>query len=167
MPPIEFQLPSDNGKTFQIFNFINNEFVPPTNGNYFHDISPSTGIAIAEIPDSSSEDIDAAVVAASAAFKGWSVTSAQTRASFLEAIANEIDKNIEVLARMESIDAGKTYSMALNVDMARSRDNFRFFARQLLHDSDMKTFHMHDAINYTSRVPIGIAGLIVPWNLPL
>lgn len=72
----------------------------------------------------------------------------------------------EQLARLESEDSGKTITMARTVDIDRAIKNCRFFAGAVRHDrTDCHT--MHDAINYTLRVPVGVALVITPWNLPL
>ena len=67
---------------------------------------------------------------------------------------------------MEAQDVGKTIRMARQVDIQRAISNFRFFAGQIRHD-ETGCWAMHDAVNYATREPIGICGIISPWNLPL
>jgi aminomuconate-semialdehyde/2-hydroxymuconate-6-semialdehyde dehydrogenase len=148
-------------------NFINGEFVPPRSDAYFDDINPATAEVIASIPDSDERDVDDAVRAAKAAFPTWSRTSAAERSNLLLKLAAVIEKNLDELARTESIDNGKTISLAKRLDIPRAVANFRFFATAILHQSS--DAHVMDAaaLNYTLRQPLGVAGLISPWNLPL
>jgi aminomuconate-semialdehyde/2-hydroxymuconate-6-semialdehyde dehydrogenase len=151
----------------QLANFINGAFVPPRSGNYFDDINPATAEVIAQIPDSDERDVDDAVRAAKAAFPAWSRTSAADRSNVLLKLAGLIEQNLEELARLESIDNGKTISLAKRLDIPRAVANFRFFATAILHQSS--DAHVMDAaaLNYTLRQPLGVVGLISPWNLPL
>ena len=151
----------------QIANFINGQFVPPRSGEYFDDINPATTEVIAQIPDSDERDIDDAVRAAKAAFPSWSGTPAAERSSLLLKLADLIEQNLDELARTESIDNGKTLSLAKRLDIPRAVANFRFFASAILHQASEA--HMTDAaaLNYTLRQPLGVVGLISPWNLPL
>ena len=151
----------------QIANFINGEFEPPRSGDYFDDINPATAEVIARIPDSDEGDVDDAVRAAKAAFPAWSRTPAAERSNLLLKLADLIEQNLDELARSESIDNGKTLTLAKRLDIPRAVANFRFFATAILHQSSEA--HMTDAaaLNYTLRQPLGVVGLIAPWNLPL
>jgi aminomuconate-semialdehyde/2-hydroxymuconate-6-semialdehyde dehydrogenase len=156
-----------NCASMQLANFINGAFVPPRSGAYFDDINPATAEVIAQIPDSDELDVDDAVRAAKAAFPAWSRTPAAERSNLLLKLADLIEKNLEELANLESIDNGKTLSLAKRLDIPRAVANFRFFATAILHQST--DAHVMDAaaLNYTLRQPLGVVGLISPWNLPL
>ncbi|MEO8218764.1 MAG: aldehyde dehydrogenase, partial [Acidobacteriota bacterium] len=136
-------------------------------GSYLEDINPATGEVIAEIPDSDSADVDHAVAAAREAFPAWSAKPAEERSLLLLRVAALIEENLEELAIVESTDNGKTVTLARRLDIPRAVANFRFFATAILHDSNLS--HMTDgaALNYTLHKPLGVAGLISPWNLPL
>ncbi|HEV2840070.1 MAG TPA: aldehyde dehydrogenase [Chthoniobacterales bacterium] len=151
----------------QIQNFIDGQFVEPVGGKYLDNIEPATGKPYSQVPDSDSRDVDLAVVAADKAFAEWSRTPAADRSPILLRIAELIDRDLEKLARAESIDTGKPVSLARGLDIPRAASNFRFFATAILHTESEA--HMTDgvAFNYTLRQPRGIAGLISPWNLPL
>jgi aminomuconate-semialdehyde/2-hydroxymuconate-6-semialdehyde dehydrogenase len=151
----------------QIGNFIGGAFVPPRSGAYFDDINPATTEVIAKIPDSDEGDVDDAVRAAKAALPAWSRMPAAERSSLLLKLAELIEQNLDELARCESIDNGKTLALAKRLDVPRAVANFRFFATAILHQSSEA--HMTDtaALNYTLRQPLGVVGLISPWNLPL
>src|SRR5207253_5300236 len=70
-------------------------------------------------------------------------------------------------ARLESIDSGKPIHLARLLDIPRAVANFRFFATAILHSSSDAHFTDSTALNYTLRQPLGVVGLIAPWNLPL
>src|SRR5258708_32017510 len=150
-----------------IANFINGAFVPPRSGKYLDDVNPATEEVIAAIPDSDGQDIDDAVAAAKGAFPGWSRTPAAERSRLLLKLADLIEQNLEELARLESIDNGKTLSLARRLDIPRAVLNFRFFATAILHHATEAYATDHTALNYTLRQPLGVVGLISPWNLPL
>ncbi len=152
---------------FSVFNFVENEFVPPASNSYLDDIGPATGATIARVPDSDKRDVDAAVAAAWRAFPGWSRTPAEERSRLLLRLADLIERDAEELARIESRDNGKTVKLAGTMDIPRAVANFRFFATAILHDSSEAHLTNDSALNYTLHQPVGVAGLISPWNLPL
>jgi len=151
----------------RIQNFIGGEFVEPQTGRFLDNIEPATGKAYSQVADSGKEDVDLAVVAAEKAFADWSKKPAAERSKILLRIADLIERDLEKLARAESIDTGKPLSLARSLDIPRAASNFRFFATAILHTENEA--HVTDgvAFNYTLRQPRGIAGLISPWNLPL
>lgn len=157
----------------ELTNFINGRFVPPSSGAWLQNIEPATGSAIGRIADSGPADIAAAVDAALAAFPAWSATPVERRERLLHRIADLIERDAEALARAESIDTGKPLRLARQMDIPRAAANFRFFAgaarhwRSECHRSDFPTDHGLAALNYTLRQPLGVVGLISPWNLPL
>lgn len=148
-------------------NFIGGAFVPPASGRYIDDVAPATEEVIARIPDSGGADVDAAVEAASAAFDGWRKTPAADRSAVLLRLAGLIERELEPLARLESLDNGKPVALARRLDIPRAVQNFRFFATAILHEESRAFATDARALNYTLRQPIGVAGLISPWNLPL
>jgi len=151
----------------KIQNYINGELIPPVSNQYFDNINPATGNVYSYIPDSDERDVELAVVAASNAFPKWSGFSAEKRSNLLIKLSSLIEKNLERFAIAESIDNGKPVWLARQVDIPRAVSNFQFYATASLHLST-ETHSMGDtALNYTLRTPIGIAGCISPWNLPL
>ena len=149
-------------------NFINGQFVPAKDGETLDNIYPATSQVAGTIPRSKSQDVEVAVSSAKDALHlgPWGKTSVNERADLLEAIAQEIEDNFELFAYLESRDTGKPLSLTRRVDIPRAISNFRFFAGAVRHSRD--DFHpMSDAFNYTLRRPVGVVGLITPWNLPL
>jgi aminomuconate-semialdehyde/2-hydroxymuconate-6-semialdehyde dehydrogenase len=151
----------------KIRNFIDGKFVEPIGGKYLENIEPATGRPYSLVPDSEAQDVELAVAAAEKAFPAWSKTPAADRSRVLLRIADLIERDLEKLARAESIDTGKPLALARSLDIPRAASNFRFFATAILHTENEA--HVTDgvAFNYTLRQPRGIAGLISPWNLPL
>src|SRR2546425_2203517 len=150
-----------------IRNFIDGRFVEPTSGRHLDNIEPATGKPYSKVADSDARDVDLAVAAAEKAFANWSRTPAAERSRILLRIADLIERDLEKLARAESIDTGKPASLARTLDIPRAASNFRFFATAILHTENEAHVTDDVAFNYTLRQPRGIAGLISPWNLPL
>jgi aminomuconate-semialdehyde/2-hydroxymuconate-6-semialdehyde dehydrogenase len=148
-------------------NFIDGEFVEPIGRKYLDNIEPATGKPYSQVPDSDARDVELAVSAAEKAFGDWSKKLAADRSKILLRIADLIERDIEKLARAESIDTGKPLSLARSLDIPRAASNFRFFATAILHTESEAHITDNVAFNYTLRQPRGIAGLISPWNLPL
>ncbi|MEZ6243222.1 MAG: aldehyde dehydrogenase [Phycisphaerales bacterium] len=155
-------------------NLINGHQVAPQSGVYLDTIEPATGTVHAHVPDSGAADIDAAVTAAKDAFPGWSDTPPAERCRLILRLADLIERDLERLARAESIDSGKPIALARAVDIPRAATNFRFFATAILH-TESAAYESNlprpgggvRALNVTLRKPRGVAGLISPWNLPL
>jgi aminomuconate-semialdehyde/2-hydroxymuconate-6-semialdehyde dehydrogenase len=148
-------------------NFIDGRFVPPQSGTYFDNIHPASGNVLAQIPDSDARDVALAVDAAKRAFPSWSAMRAEERSRILLKLADLIEQNLDQLARLESDDNGKPVSLAKRMDIPRAVANFRFFATAILHHASEAHITDQVALNYTLRQPVGVAGLISPWNLPL
>lgn len=148
-------------------NFIGSEFTAPHGENYLESFDPSSGSVYALVPDSSDADIDAAVMAADTAFPAWSGLGREERARILYRIADGIERRLEEFAAAESRDQGKPVKLARTMDIPRAVANFRFFAGAILHQEERATDMDGKALNYTLRTPLGVAGLITPWNLPL
>jgi aminomuconate-semialdehyde/2-hydroxymuconate-6-semialdehyde dehydrogenase len=151
----------------KIQNFIDGQFVEPLGGRYLDNIEPATGKPYSQVADSDVRDVDLAVAAAEKAFAEWSRISATDRSRILLRIADFIERDLEKLARAESIDTGKPLSLARTLDIPRAASNFRFFATAILHTESEAHITDNVAFNYTLRQPRGIVGLISPWNLPL
>lgn len=145
-------------------NYINGIFVDSK--ETIEDINPATSEVIATIPRSNSNDVNEAVLAADKARDNWSSLSLDERRKWLEKIANALEARSDEIAKLESLDTGKPIKIARAVDASRSVANFRFFA-EYSKDFHEQKFLMEDATNHVIFKPVGIAGLITPWNLPL
>ncbi len=151
----------------KIANYIGGKLVPPSAGAYLDDIDPSIGDVYAKIPDSDAADVDAAVVAASKAFAGWAGLGAEARHDHLMRVATLVERDLERLAHAECVDNGKPLTLARSVDIPRAVANFKFYATAAMHFASESHSTAGQSVNYTLRNPIGVAGCISPWNLPL
>lgn len=153
--------------TKQLGNFVNGEFVAPLGKKYLENINPATNQLESYIPDSCTKDVNRAVAVGKLVLEGeWMNYSLKDRAEVCRRISAEMKQNMDVLAKAESVDTGKTLKAATHMDITRSAENFDFFASHALGQcSNMHS--MENGFNYTSRRPVGVVGLITPWNLPL
>lgn len=150
-----------------IQNFINGQYVDPASGQWLDNVEPATGKVYGRIPDSDERDVEEAVIAAKAAFPAWAAMTNKQRSDILMKVSRGIEARLPELAAAESRDNGKPLKLATRVDIPRAQDNFAFFATAILHDS-AETHDMGESgFNYTLRKPLGVAGCISPWNLPL
>lgn len=148
-------------------NYINGILTTPYSNNYINVQDPSTGETFTMIPDSNSDDVQLAVESAGKAFPVWSNLPAETRAEYLMKIAGLIKNNLDKFAHAESMDNGKPLWLSRSVDIPRAVKNFEFFASAITQFSSESHMTDNTALNYTLRQPLGIAGAISPWNLPL
>ena len=151
----------------KIKNYINGQLVAPISNSYLDNYNPSTGQVYSFIPDSDEKDVELAYAAAEEAFEPWKNLSKNKRSDYLLKISSLIEKNLDRLALAESIDNGKPFKLAKSVDIPRAAANFHFYGTGILHYASHAHSMEDSAINYTLRQPVGIAGCISPWNLPL
>ncbi|MFQ6155185.1 aldehyde dehydrogenase family protein [Micrococcus luteus] len=147
--------------------FIGGEFVPSRSALTEEVENPATGEAIASVACGSVEDVDAAVAAAVAAKDAWAGTTPKERSEVLHRIANIIEANRTELEQLESANTGKPAAVAED-DVSSAIDTFRFTAgaaRTLtsLAAGDYAEGHTSVII----REPVGVVGVITPWNYPL
>jgi len=148
-------------------NFIGGEWIAPASGEYFENVTPVTGQVLCEIPRSNAADIDRALNAAHAAKTAWGKTSVAERGHLLERIAQRMQDNLELLATVETWDNGKAIRETMAADLPLAIDHFRYFGGCIRAqeggiseiDSSTVAYHYHE--------PLGVIGLIIPWNFPL
>ena len=131
-------------------------------------LNPSLGSVLVTLNEASPAQVDAAVLAADAAFDSWSQTTPAQRSAMLLALAGLIEDSAEVLARLESDNCGKPYGAALNDEIPAVADVFRFFAgacRCLTGSAAGEYLPGHTSM--IRRDPIGVVASIAPWNYPL
>ncbi len=151
----------------KIENYIGGKLVGPASNEYLENYDPARGEVYSLIPDSDGRDVDAAVGAAAEAFPAWSTTPNDERFEILMRVVRLIERDLDALAEAESLDNGKTVSLAKRVDIPRAAANFRFYATAQMHLASESHESVGQAINYTLRQPLGVVGCISPWNLPL
>ena len=112
-----------------IKNFINGSYCESLTKDWLEVINPSNGEIYAKLPNSNTQDVNQAYLAAEKAFHSWSKTSVDQRSVILAKIAELIEDQMEILAAAESMDNGKPISLARAVDIPRAAYNFKFFSQ--------------------------------------
>src|SRR5215213_3182214 len=148
-------------------NFIGGHWVAPVEGAYSPNPSPATGQPFCEVARSTARDVDLALDAAHAAREAWGETSTTDRAKVLNAIADAIEANLEMLAVAESWENGKPVRETLNADIPLAIDHFRYFAAAARSEEGSSTEIDKDLVAYHFREPLGVVGQIIPFNFPL
>src|SRR5947199_2755690 len=149
---------------------INGQWVEGS-GKAFDTINPATGEVLTQVAEASEKDVDQAVAAARKAFEDtsgpWRKMSASERGKVLWRVGDLIEKNIDELAELETLDNGKPIFESRYVDMPMVADVFRYYAgwATKIHGETVNTFN--HAFTYTLREPLGVVGAIVAWNFPL
>jgi len=148
---------------------INNQWVESASGETFETYDPSTGTVLTHCARGSLEDVDRAVKAARAAFDGaWRRVTPAERAKLLWRLADLIEAHADPLAQLEALNNGKSYTNAKNGDVVWSADHFRYYAGWCTKiEGNTIPVSVPNHLNYTLREPLGVCGLITPWNFPL
>lgn len=151
--------------------FIGGDWLDGSDNSTANVIEPSTGGVLTQIPIGSIKDLDLAVAAARSQFDGgeWRRLKPLERERLLHRLADLIEANATELAEIESVDMGKSVSQALDVDIQGTIDTFRYFAgwASKLHGRTVEPSLPGNYLAYTRKEPIGVVGVIVPWNFPL
>src|SRR5712664_2687952 len=149
-------------------NYVNGQWAPSAAGQTFPVYDPSTEEVIARVSAADKTDVDAAVKSAREAFDSgpWSKTTAQDRGRILFKLADKIRQNTASLADLESRNTGKPIVEA-EYDIADVATCFEYYAglanKVLGHVNPVPA----NALSFTLREPVGVAGQIIPWNYPL
>ena len=167
-PPEYHQLTTPNGITYKQPTglFIGGEFVPSASGASFESENPATESPIVTLSEANSEDVDRAVDAAEAATKEWLALTPYERGRIIYKIGDLIEQNTDLLASVETWDNGKTLAMARG-DITGCVAAFHFYAgyADKINGSVVETDNNH--FNYVRKEPIGVCGMVIPWNFPL
>ncbi|KLU89404.1 aldehyde dehydrogenase [Magnaporthiopsis poae ATCC 64411] len=147
--------------------FINNEWVEGVDKKTFEVINPTTEEVICSVHEATEKDVDIAVKAARKAFEGvWKQTTPQQRGILLTKLADLVEKNLDLLAAVESLDNGKAFTMAKG-DVGAVVGCLRYYGGWA-DKIEGKTIDIApDMFHYTRQEPIGVCGQIIPWNFPL
>lgn len=165
------QEPADAARAPRLLrHYIDGEFV--ASATTFADVSPVDGTLVAQVCEADAAAVDQAVRAARAAqLSGWRDTTPAQRADWLHRIADGIQARFDDFVAAEVADTGRPLTQARTLDVARGIANFRTFA-DLIRTANSEFFETHtldgsEYINYVRRKPLGVIGIISPWNLPL
>ncbi|MBP6018610.1 MAG: 2-hydroxymuconic semialdehyde dehydrogenase [Burkholderiaceae bacterium] len=150
-------------------NFINGQFV--SGGKPFENINPANGALVSYVDEADAAMVDSAVRAARAALPAWSALPVSERADLLYRVASRIEARFDDFLQAEVADTGKPLALASSLDIPRGAANFRVFADMLKTRGELsfktETADGRGALNYIARKPLGVVGIISPWNLPL
>ncbi len=153
-----------------ILNYIDGSFVPGK--EEFADVNPADGTVIAQVTEADATQVNEAVEAARRALRGeWRRIGIRERAARLHKVADAIERRFACFVQAEVADTGKPASLASSLDVPRAAANFRVFA-DLVKMAGLESFQTEapdgaNALNYAVRKPLGVVGVITPWNLPL
>ncbi|MBS4208315.1 aldehyde dehydrogenase [Bacillus sp. FJAT-50079] len=149
-------------------HFINGQFVESQNQSFFENINPATEEVLGTVAEGGKKEVDFAVAAARRALDGpWKSMTLQERSKILRRIGDLILERQEELAHLECLDTGKPFSLANTIDIPRAAYNFHFFADYITSVGTDAYQQDQQALHYTHRRPVGVVGIIKPWNLPL
>jgi aldehyde dehydrogenase (NAD+) len=150
-------------------SWIGNEWRDAASGRTFPSVNPATEEVLAEVAEGGAEDVDRAVAAARTALRSddWRRMDTHRRSELLWRLADLIEANADELARLETLDNGKTYFESRKVDLPSVVENFRYFAGVAgkVHGETIPV--KGNFFHYTRREPLGVVGCIIPWNFPL
>ena len=153
-----------------ILNYIDGQFV--RGRREFADVNPADGTVIAQVAEADQAQVDDAVGAARKSLRGeWGKLGIRDRAALLHKIADGIEQRFDCFLAAEVADTGKPIALASRLDVPRAAANFRAFA-DLIKTAGLESFQTEtpdgkNALNYAVRKPLGVVGIITPWNLPL
>ncbi|KAF8647366.1 hypothetical protein AX16_006761 [Volvariella volvacea WC 439] len=165
-----FDTPAYKGTTtFNTGLFIGGKYVDPVEPATVDVVNPTTGEIITSVPAGSSKDVDIAVDIAKKAYKSfWGLkVPGVTRGQLLHKFADLLEKHVDELAALETLNTGKTYFNTKNFDVPTVISTFRYFAGWADKQSG-KTMVTNEAkLLYTRNEPYGVVGQIIPWNVPI
>ena len=151
----------------ELLNHIGNSWQPSSDGSTIEVTNPATGGTIATMPVSTNADVDAAVVAAAAAFPEWADKTPRERSETLFQVADVIEQNLDELRRLEIDNVGKPVSI-VDGEFDLTIDNWRFFAGAARHlEGKAAGEYWPGATSFVRRDPLGVIAAITPWNYPL
>lgn len=149
---------------------IGGEWVAAADGATFATLNPATGAALVDVALAGAADVDRAVTAARAAFEGqaWAGLTGAERGNLLWKVADLLEKYADELAELETLDNGKPLRAARHGDLPMAVRHFRYYAGWAgkLEGTTIPVSHPNQFV-YTLREPMGVVGLIIPWNFPL
>merc|ERR1712029_331952 len=150
--------------------FIDNEWVNAVSGKSFPTVNPATGETICSVQEGDKADVELAVAAARRAFSlgsAWRTMDASARGQLLNRLADLIERDRLYLASLESLDNGKPFQDAYNIDLGLTIKCYRYYAGWA-DKNHGKTIPVDgNFMSYTRHEPVGVCGQIIPWNFPL
>ena len=158
-----------DGLTFPRTAFVDGAFRPAASGRAFATINPATGKTLADVAACAEDDVDFAVIKAREAFEDgrWSRQHPAERKRALIHLAKLIERNRHELAVMESLDSGKPIRDCATIDLPETVATIKWHAEAIDKIYDQTAPTGDDVLAIITREPIGVVGLVLPWNFPL
>jgi aldehyde dehydrogenase (NAD+) len=147
--------------------FVGGRFVDALDGQTFETINPHDGSVLANVAEATPADVDRAVEAAAASFPAWVRLGATSRGRLLLKLADRIEEQADELATLESLDTGHPIRDSRRLDVVRTAATFRYFGGMADKVQGDVIPVEPGFLNYVLREPLGVVGMIVPWNFPL
>src|SRR5579862_2845888 len=148
---------------------IDGKWLDSRSGKTFDTINPATGEVITEVAEGDAADVDLAVQAARRAFEGgpWPKIDARARGQLLFKLADLIERNIDELAALETLDNGKPINDSRNIDLPMVIQCYRYYAGWADKIQGRTIPVSGPYFCYTRHEPVGVVGQIIPWNFPI
>jgi phenylacetaldehyde dehydrogenase len=154
---------------------IDGKWVDAASGRTFNTYNPATGGVLAQVAEADAEDVDRAVAAATRALHGpWRTMTPADRAKIIWRLADLIEQHADTLAALESLDNGKSVTLARHGDVTFAIDTIRYMAGLARTGLPGETTRLtapfqpgRRFLAYTVKEPVGVVGQIIPWNVPL
>ena len=151
-----------------VSNYIDGTFTDGSSDDVIDVINPATAEVVGRFAASTADDVDKAVKAARAALPAWSRTPPAKRSAVLHRLANVVEQNLDELARLEAIDAGKPWTAASTEELPGIVDALRHFAGAARMTTGQPAGeYVENSTAYMRREPVGVVAGITPWNFPL
>jgi len=148
--------------------FINGEWKDSVEGRTFETINPATEEILTEVYEAGLKDVDLAVEAAAEAFENeWSQISSYERSKLMNRLADLMERDIEILAQLDTLDNGKSINEMLSADLPNAIENLRYFAGWTNKNYGETIPVSGEFLNYTRHEAVGVVGQIIPWNFPI
>ncbi|MDI2027660.1 4-hydroxy-tetrahydrodipicolinate synthase [Saccharopolyspora sp. TS4A08] len=148
-------------------HFVDGGYVDSTSGRVLDVVDPCSEQVLCRTPDGTAEDVDRAVAAAVAAKASWARRVPKDRSDVLHAVADRVQEHADLLARLESANTGKPLAVSHD-DIAGTIDTFRFMAGAVRAGTSMAADdYLDDHLSVIRREPVGVVGVVTPWNYPL
>lgn len=149
--------------------FIGGKWIPAQAGGVFETLDPGTGKVLARVAAGEAADVDEAVRAARHAsrYSGWASMPENERGVIMHRLADLVDKQMAILAQIESLDVGKPLAQPMGFDVPNCAQTLRYFADLSVHTARRHSIAVSGFEAYTARMPYGVCAFIIPWNFPL
>ncbi len=136
-------------------------------GRVFEVIAPRSGEVLGSVPDGAPQDVDRAVAAARGAFARWSGTAPAERKRILHRFTDLVEQHRDELALLMALEMGKPIDIAAHIEMRTTAASYRWYAEWADKTAGETPDVGSHALALITREPVGVVGVIVPWNFPM